>query len=99
MEEVFTASRDYLGNAAWAQLQIGHHQATQLEQLAAYARATEGDEFAHLEVAARLHISDTAARRRLQFACTLTQRLPQTLAALKQGRIEEFKAQLIADAV
>src|SRR5439155_5964453 len=58
-----------------------------------------GDEFADLEVAALLHISGAAARRRLRFARTLTTRLPETLAALKQGWIEEFKAQLIADAV
>jgi hypothetical protein len=99
MEDVFVEPRDYLGNAAFAQLQIGHFQAAQLEQLAAYARATEGDEFAYLEVGARLHISDAAARRRLRFAVTVTGRLPQTLAALKQGWIEEFKAQLIADVV
>jgi Domain of unknown function (DUF222) len=35
----------------------------------------------------------------LKFAVTLTKRLPETLAALHQGWIEEFKAQLIADAV
>jgi hypothetical protein len=99
MESVFTEPQDFLGNAAFAQVQIGHLQAIQLEQLAAYARATEGDEFACLEVAARLHISDAAARRRLRFAVTLTGRLPETLAALRQGWIEEFKAQLIADAV
>jgi len=99
MEEVFTAPQDFLGNAAFAQTLIGRYQAVQLEQLAAYAGQVEGDEFAHLEVATLLHISDRAAQRRLQFALTLTDRLPQTLAALKQGCIEEYKAQLIADAV
>src|SRR5689334_3841865 len=99
MESVFTAPQDFLGNAAFAQVQIGHLQAIQLEQLAAYARQTEGDEFAPLEVAALLHISEAAARRRLQFAVALTRRLPETLAALRQGWIEEYKAQLIADAV
>jgi hypothetical protein len=99
MESVFTAPQDFLGNAAFTQVQIGHLQAIQLEQLAAYAQQTEGDEFAYLEVAALLHISEAAARRRLRFAVTLTRRLPETLAALRQGWIEEFKAQLIADAV
>src|SRR5262245_61864914 len=99
MEDVHTAPREFLRNAVFAHIQIGHHQAIQLEQLAAYARATEGDEFAYLEVAALLHISDAAARRRLLFALTLTERLPQTLEALKQGRIEEFKAQIIANAI
>src|SRR5882672_11235235 len=99
MEEVFTAPQDYLGNAAFAQTLIGRYQAVQLEQLAAYAGQTDGDEFAHLEVSTLLHISDRAAQRRLRFAVTLTERLPRTVAALKQGWIEEFKAQLISEAV
>ena len=78
MEDVFTAPQDLLGNAAFAQTLIGHYQAVQLEQLATYARDTEGDEFAHLEVATLLHMSDRAAQRRLRFARTLTERLPQT---------------------
>ncbi|HEV2781197.1 MAG TPA: DUF222 domain-containing protein [Actinophytocola sp.] len=91
--------QDLLGQAAFAGVLIGHYQAVQLRQLAAYARDTEGDEFAYLEVATQLRISDRAAQRRLKFARTLVDRLPQTLAALDQGWIEEYKAQLIADAV
>jgi hypothetical protein len=87
IEDVFTAPQDFLGNAVFAHTMIGHFQAVQLEQLAAYADATEGDEFAHLEVAALLHISDRAAQHRLRFALTLTERLPHTVAALKQGWI------------
>lgn len=91
--------RAALENARWAQLMLGHYQGVQLEQLAVYAREHEDDDLAHLEVATLLHISDAAARRRLRFARTLTERLPRTLAALQQGLIEEYKATLIADAV
>jgi hypothetical protein len=98
-DEVFTAPEDYLGNAAFARTMIGHLHAVELQQLADYARAHDRDEFAYLEVATELHISGREAQRRMAFAITLTERLPQTLAALKQGWIEEFKARLIADAV
>src|SRR2546423_1139866 len=94
----FTAPQDHLGNAALTHKYIGHLQAVELEQLADYARPTT-HALPHLEVAALLHISDRAAERRIAFALELTTRLPQTLATLKQGHIEEFKAQLIAEAV
>jgi hypothetical protein len=96
---LFTAPQDFLGNAAFTRTMIGHLQAVELQQLADFTRAHEGDEFAYLEVATILHISGRAAQRRMAFAITLTQRLPETFAALKQGGIEEFKAHLIADAV
>ena len=98
-DEVFTAPEDHLGNAAFARTMIGHLQAVELQQLADYARTHEGDEFAYLEVATELHLSGREAQRRMAFAVALTERLPQTLAALKQGWVEEFKARLIADAV
>jgi hypothetical protein len=83
---------DHLGNAAFARKLIGHHQAIELESLAAYA-ATVTDEFEQTfmphEIATLLHISDRAAERRLHFATQLTTRLLQTLATLKQGWIEE----------
>jgi hypothetical protein len=98
-QEQFTAPQDHLGNAAFTHHMISHLQAVELQQLADFARACENDEFAYLEVAAQLHISDRAAQRRLKFARTLTERLPETFAALQQGWIEEYKAQLIAQAV
>src|SRR6266545_2055877 len=99
MEEIYVEPQDFLGNAAFARHLIGRYQAIELQHLADYARANAGDEFGHLDVAALLHISDRAAQRRMRFACTLVERLPQTMAALKQGWIEEFKAQLVSDAV
>jgi uncharacterized protein DUF222 len=102
IETELLAPGDFLGNATFARTLIGHYQAIELEQLAAYA-ATVTDEveqgFMPLEVSTLLHISDRAAERRIRFAAQLVSRLPQTLATLKQGRIEEFKAQLIAEAV
>ena len=77
---------------------IGHYQAVELQQLADYARLYEGDEFAYLEVATLLHITDRAAQRRMRFARTLTNSTGD-VAALKEGWIEEFKATLIAEAV
>src|SRR5947208_12899972 len=99
IEERLAAPQDFLGNAALMHTMIGHYQAVELQQLADYTRAHEDDEFAYLEVATVLHISGRAAQRRMKFACTLAERLPQTLAALTQGWIEEYKARLIADAV
>jgi uncharacterized protein DUF222 len=102
IETELLAPGDFLGNAAFARTLIGHYQAIELEQLAAYA-ATVTDEveqgFMPLEVSTLLHISDRAAERRIRFAAQLVSRLPRTLAMLKQGWIEEFKAQLIAEAV
>jgi hypothetical protein len=99
LSESSVAAQGFLGGAVFARVLTGHLQAVELEQLAGYARVSEGDEFAHLEVATLLHISDGAARARLRFAVELTTRLPATLAALRHGEIEEFKARLIADAV
>src|SRR2546429_3674725 len=94
----FTTPQDHLGNMAFARKMIGHLHAIELEQIADYARSTQ-HALPHLEVAALLHISDRAAERRITFAVGLTSRLPHTLATLKQGCIEEFRAQLIAEAV
>lgn len=86
-------------SAAAARREASQLHAMELEQLAAYARAREGDEFAYLEVATLLHLSDRAAADRLEFALTLTARLPRTLATLREGLIDEDKARLIAEAV
>src|SRR5882672_5221496 len=69
--------------------------AGELRALAEYARRHPQDEFAHLEVAPLLHISDRAARQRMQFALELIDRLPGTLDVLQDGRIEEYHTQLI----
>jgi hypothetical protein len=101
---VTAIERAALADAARARVMVAIHQARELEHLAVYARECLDDrgelhDFAHLEVATLLHISDRAAQKRLRFALTLIDRLPATWVALRRGLIEEFKAQLIADAV
>jgi hypothetical protein len=76
---VCVAAQGFLGGAVVARAWTGQLQALELEQLAGYARASEGDEFAHLEVATLLHISDGAARARLRFAVELTTRCRRRL--------------------
>jgi Domain of unknown function (DUF222) len=96
---VFTTVDQSLREAAEARRLASRQHARELAHLADYARATEGNEFAYLEVSTLLHISDREAQRRLQFALTLTEYLPKTLEALREGEIEEFKAQLVARTV
>jgi uncharacterized protein DUF222 len=95
--------REALADAAQARQMASYHTALELQWLAVYARAHDTDSvedsFAHLEVAALLHISDQAARERMRFARVLIDRLNGTYEALWEGRIEEYKAKLIADAV
>jgi hypothetical protein len=92
------ALRQTLMAAATARRMVGYYQAQELQHLADYARATD-DTFAVLEVSTLLCLSDRAAHARLRLARELTQRLPRTLESLRTGRIEEFKARLIADTV
>lgn len=79
-------------------------QAVELEEIGNYVAQHPGedgmpyDEFAHLEVAAVFGMSETAARARLDLARALTTRLPRTLAALKAGAIDEYRARRIAEA-
>ncbi|MPZ85440.1 MAG: DUF222 domain-containing protein, partial [Actinophytocola sp.] len=68
-----------------------------LEQLALFAAAS-GSEFDALEVAALFRISLRAAQQRLELAVTLATRLPRTLAAIKAGRLDPYRASKIADA-
>ncbi|MPZ84055.1 MAG: DUF222 domain-containing protein, partial [Actinophytocola sp.] len=77
--------------AAW------QHEGHSLEQLARYAAAS-GGEFDALEVAALFRISVRAAQQRLELAVTLATRLPRTLAAVKAGRFDAYRASKIADA-
>jgi uncharacterized protein DUF222 len=96
---VFGTDQGLLLAAAEARRATASAQSRELQALAEYARRHPDDEFAHLEVAPLLHISDRAAYHRMRFALELVDRLPATLDVLRDGRIEEFKAQLITDAV
>jgi Domain of unknown function (DUF222) len=96
---VFPTDQALLRTAVEARRAAAAAQARELEALAEYARRHEQEEFAHLEVAPLLHISDRAAFGRLQFARVMTEELTKTFALVQRGELEEFKAQLIAGAV
>jgi hypothetical protein len=51
------------------------------------------------ELAAALHISDYEAHRLLQTALALTTRLPATMTALREGRLDLFRAHLVREAI
>lgn len=69
--------------------------AEQLAILAEFAALDADPEFTHLEVAAVSRVSETFARSRLDLASALTTRLPRTMSALREGRIDEYKAQRV----
>jgi hypothetical protein len=96
---VFGSDQDLLLAAVEAGRAAASAHAAQLEALGEYARRYENDEFAHLEVAPLLHISDRAAQTRLGVAKALTTCLTEMLKVLKLGDIDDFKAQMIAEAV
>ena len=96
---MFPTDQDLLRTAVEARQAAAAAQARELEALAEYARRHERDEFAHLDVAPLLHISDRAALGRMHFARALTEELAKTLALVRNGELEEGKAQLIAGAI
>jgi uncharacterized protein DUF222 len=69
--------------------------AEQLTILAEFAALDSKPEFTHLEVAAVSRVSETFARNRLELASALTTRLPRTMDALREGRIDEYKAKRV----
>ena len=102
------SSYDLLEAAAGWERLIGWAQATQGEVIAEFARRRPGptapdqrgprvSEFAADEVAARLRISRRAADLRLGIALDLSDRLPATRLALREGRIDLAKARAIAE--
>jgi Domain of unknown function (DUF222) len=78
-------------------------QAQQIHALAQFAELRPDssggsmDEFAADEIAPLLRISRTAAYLRLDLAIELTTRLPGTLTALNDGRLDLSKARIIAE--
>jgi Domain of unknown function (DUF222) len=76
-------------------------QAAQLSAIAELDAARAGTpdgEFVAEEVALALRISPAAARDRVALARALTGRLPATLAALRAGELDLYKARAIAEA-
>lgn len=96
---MFPTDQDLLRTAVQARQAAAAAQARELEALAEYARRHEKDEFAHLDVAPLLHISDRAALGRMHLARALTEELTNTFTLVRNGELEECKAQLIANAI
>ena len=78
---------------------IAQAEARELAALARYLGSdTTIDDARVLEVAAVFTISENAARARLELAVALTTRLHGTWEALRDGRIDGYKARAIAEA-
>nr|AXL05716.1 HNH endonuclease [uncultured bacterium] len=94
MDEILDLD-DYLASVRSCRAQ----EAKQLRFLDKLAAADEADgdgEFTHLEVAALSGVSERFARNRIELARTLVARLPRTLEALEEGRIDEYRARRMA---
>jgi len=78
--------------------QAAKHEAIELSLLADYAAQHPTDEYLHLEIAAELQVSPRYAQTRLALATTLTERLPATMAAMRGGRVDRYRAEKIVDA-
>src|SRR5580658_7703642 len=77
--------------AAWIQM------AAMREFAARYPGSRPEDEFAADELACELHLTPLSVRERIDFACTVARRLPQTFAALSEGRIHPVHVRIIED--
>ena len=55
------------------------------------------DEFAADELADELHVTPLSAKEQMDYACTVTTRLPKTFAALGAGRIHPVHVRIIED--
>jgi len=70
-----------------------------LDRIARFvALNADGDEFAHVEVAAVYRWTVPFAQRRIAFAVALSTRFPATFAAFRAGDIEEYTARRIVEA-
>src|SRR5215212_1426547 len=91
---------DILAEAQHWEHVIAHAQAQQLKCFMALAlrKTPDGhiDEHTADEFALALNISCASANRRLSLAWELTERLPETLAALERGELDLPRARVIA---
>jgi Domain of unknown function (DUF222) len=93
-----------LSEAQAAERAIAAAQARQLRALARIAElcpdpkgSAPFDEFASCQVAPALRWTDATATNQLHLAVQLTQRLPETLAALERGELDLRRARALAD--
>lgn len=76
---------------------ISRLQSLQLEEISAYYERRGRAEDVAAELALTLAVGENAARKRLALAKALTHRLPNTLAAMRRGEIDAYKASKVAE--
>jgi hypothetical protein len=88
---IISAAGRIEARAAWTQL------AAIAEFAARYPRSTPAGEFAADELAFELHLTQPSAAGQMDYASTVTRRLPATFAALASGRIHPVHVRIIED--
>jgi hypothetical protein len=79
------------------QRDIARLQARQLAEIAAYEMDRDGARDVAAELALVLSVTEHTAQKTLALARALTDRLPNTFAAMKHGELDPYKASKIAD--
>jgi len=92
---IISASQRLASHNAWVQMAA-------MAEFASRRRAVRGPggsqaEFAADELADELHLTPLSAAEQIDFACTVSKRLPQTFAALGAGRIHPVHVRIIED--
>jgi Domain of unknown function (DUF222) len=92
---IISASQRLASHNAWVQMAA-------MAEFASRRRAIRGPggsqaEFAADELADELHLTPLSAAEQIDFACTVSRRLPQTFAALAAGRIHPVHVRIIED--
>ena len=88
---IISASQRMESNAEWTRL------AAIAEFTARHPGASLEDEFAADELAAELHLTPLSTAQQMDYAGTVTRRLPRTFAALAAGRIHPVHLRIIED--
>ena len=88
---IISAGRRMESGSAWIQL------AAVREFAARHPGTRLDDEFAADELADELHVPPLSAKEQMDYACTVTTRLPKTFAALGAGQIHPVHVRIIED--
>jgi hypothetical protein len=83
--------------AAWAQTMAEARYAARNTELDTRTGKEVIGEFAPQDLAQEIHLTDTAARDRLERAAAAAGRLPECLELLREGRIDEFGLKIITE--
>ena len=88
---IVSASRRMMARAEWTSM------AAMAEYAARHPGTRPGDEFAPDELAYELHLTPQSAAEQMEYAGTVTKRLPATFAALAAGQIHPVHVRIIED--